>query len=146
MKKWEQYVDLLKPSGALINKTIDPASNQLQAELYKQLTMNLSLGYFMYFQSTPDHPDWLPFLNSVYMLQPNPDDTYFYAPVRGDQVYRITGERGTVHVLTFTTSKDKMGTAEAMGPAFDYYDADDLELDENGRFEIIFSAQRPEGV
>lgn len=50
--------------------------------MYRQLLMNLSQGYFLYFQADADHPDWAPFLNSVYLLQPNPDDTYLLAPVR----------------------------------------------------------------
>ncbi|MFX4531942.1 hypothetical protein ABTA63_19895, partial [Acinetobacter baumannii] len=83
-------------AGALIDLTWEPESEVLQAELHRQLLMNLSLGYFLYFQSDADHPDWAPFLNPVFMLQPNPDDIYLLAPVSGDGVYRISGERGTV--------------------------------------------------
>ena len=77
---WSDYVELLKPADDLVGLTFDPASEQLRAELYRQFLMNLSLGYFLYFQSDADHPDWAPFLNSVYLLQPNPDDTYQLAP------------------------------------------------------------------
>ena len=94
---WSEYVDLLKPAGELRSLLLDPESEQLRAELYRQLLMNLSSGYFLYFQSSPEHPDWAPFLNSVFVLQPNPDDTYLLAPLRGDGVYRISGTRGTVN-------------------------------------------------
>jgi len=140
---WQDYVDLLKRAGELNALTPHPDSDQTRAEFYKQLAMNLTLGYFMHFQSTPEHPDWTPFLNSVFLLQPNPDDTYYYAPVRGDAVYRIVGERGSTRLMTFTLTRDKMGMKEKMGPAFSYYDADELTLDADGRFEVIFSTERP---
>lgn len=143
--RWEDYVDMLKRAGELNALTPNPDSDQTRAEFYKQLAMNLTLGYFMHFQSTPEHPDWTPFLNSVFLLQPNPDDTYYYAPVRGDRAYRIVGERGSTRLMTFTVTRDKMGMKEKMGPAFSYYDADELTLDADGRFEVIFSTERPAG-
>lgn len=142
---WSDYVDLLKPAENLIGLTFDPKSEQLRAELYRQLLMNLSQGYFLYFQADADHPDWAPFLNSVYLLQPNPDDTYQLAPVRGDGVYRIVGNRGTVKLLTFSTGANMMGMADAPGKNFGYFDADDLALGTNGELEVILSAERPTG-
>lgn len=140
---WSRYVDLLKPAEGLIDLTFEPGNEQLRAELYRQFLMNLSLGYFLYFQSDADHPDWAPFLNSVFLLQPNPDDTYLLAPVRGDGHYRITGHRGSVKLLTFSTGKNMMGMAEAPGENFDYFDADDLELGPHGELEVLFSTERP---
>lgn len=93
---WSEYVDLLKPAAGLRGLLLDPESEQLRAELYRQLVMNVSLGYFLYFQSSPEHPDWAPFLNSVFLLQPNPDDTYLLAPVRGEGVYRIRDRKSVV--------------------------------------------------
>jgi hypothetical protein len=97
---WSEFVDLLKPAGELINDTFFPDSEQLRAQLYRQLVMNLSLGYFLDFQTDTDHPDWTPFLNSVFMLQPNPDDIYFNAHLSAAGIYRIVGERGTVKLLS----------------------------------------------
>ncbi|MBK7727448.1 MAG: DUF1214 domain-containing protein [Gammaproteobacteria bacterium] len=142
---WSSYVDLLKPAEDLIELGFDPHSEQLRAQLYQQLLMNLAQGYFIYFQSDADHPDWAPFLNSVFLLQPNPDDTYQLAPVRGDAVYRVVGNRGTIRLLTFSTGANMMGMADAPGKNFGYYDADDLELGADGEFEVIFSAERPAG-
>ncbi len=85
----------------------------VQADLCRQLAMNLSQGYFLYFQSTPEHPDFAPFENSVFMLQPNPDAVYHYAPVSGSGTYRIVGERGSVPVAGFCDRQgdDRDGTA-----------------------------------
>lgn len=142
---WAEYVDLLKPAAALLDLTVDPHSEQLRAEQYRQFLMNLSLGYFLYFQSDADHPDWAPFLNSVYILQPNPDDTYLLAPVRGDAAYRISGQRGTVKLLTFSVGANMMGIGEGPGKNFSYHDADELSLGRGGEIDLILSAERPQG-
>lgn len=137
--------ELLRQADELAALTWDPQSTSLRAELRRQLMMNLSLGYFLYFQSDPDHPDWAPFLNSVFQLQPNPDDTYYLARVRGDGVYRITGERGSVRLLTFTTGAGMMGLSPTPGKGFDQYDAEDLRLDPSGVFEVVLSSECPSG-
>ena len=37
MPQWSEFVDLLKPAGELINDTFFPDSEQLRAQLYRQL-------------------------------------------------------------------------------------------------------------
>jgi Protein of unknown function (DUF1214) len=145
MKLWNEYLELLKPAGELIAKTWAPQSEQVQAELCKQLAMNFSQGYFLYCQSTPEHPDWAPFSNSVFLLQPNPDAVYYFAPVSGDGSYRIIGDRGNAPVVGFAIGKVMIGMGDPPGPGLNNYDVDNLVIDSDGRFEVIFSAHRPEG-
>lgn len=71
-------------------------SDTQRIELYRQFLMNISMGYFLYFQADYNHPDWMPFMNSVYLAQPNPDDVYLMSRIRGTGTYRISGNRGTV--------------------------------------------------
>jgi len=142
---WGELIDLLRPAEDLLDLTWNPASDPQRAELYRQLLMNVALGYFLYFQADPDHPDWSPFLNSVFLLQPNPDDTYFLARITGEGVYRITGERGSVYMLTFTTGARMMGLGSTPGQGYDQYDARDLEIGADGSFEIVLSSERPPG-
>lgn len=145
MEKWNRYVELLKPAGELIAKTWAPNDPQVQADLCRQLAMNISQGYFLYCQSTPQHPDWAPFENSVFMLQPNPDAVYYYAPVSGHGTYRICGERGNAPVVGFATGKVMLGMGLPPGPGYGNFDVDDLELETDGSFEVIFSTERPAG-
>lgn len=142
---WSEYIELLKPAGAVNALTFEPGNDQLRAELYRQLVMNVALGYFVYFQADAEHPDWSPFLNSVFMLQPNPDDTYFNSYVHPAGTYRIVGERGTVKLLTLSMGNEVMGTSASPGKSLSYTDLDDLNIDADGRFEILISAQRPPG-
>ncbi|MGF6931125.1 hypothetical protein OKW41_000264 [Paraburkholderia sp. UCT70] len=145
LKSWKDYLAQLAPAEALLELTETPRDPQTRADLYRQFQMNLSLAYFIYFQSTPEHPDWLPFLNSVFMLQPNPDDTYFIAPLRGDLRYRLTGERGSVHLLTLDIGRGIMGTTDQVHPPLGQFDLDDLKISSDGCFEVLLSAQRPAG-
>lgn len=147
LKTWAQYVDLLKPAAQVEDLVWEAGGEQVRAELYRQFLMNLSLGYFLHFQSSPTHPDWAPLFNSVFLLQPNPDDVYLIAPVEESGVYRISGERGSVYILTFSTNFLAPGMSEDIAGtrAFDLFDADELTLDENGCFEVILSAERPQG-
>jgi len=145
MRSWNEYVDLLKPAAELIDRTTAPMDDQLRAELYRQFAMNLSQGYFLLFQSTPDHPEFAPFENSVFLAQPNPDAVYYYAPVDGRGIYRVTGERGNAPVAGFALGNRIIGMDPAPGKGLGNFDMDDLTLDADGRFEVIFSTERPEG-
>src|ERR1700757_4567830 len=109
LPEWSEYLKLLEPVAALPAQTWQPHSEQLRAEVYKQVLMDLALGYIMYFQADRDHPDFAPFLNSLFLLQPNPDDIYYYAPVDGRGSYRVGGDRGTVKLLTFTVGNNMIG-------------------------------------
>lgn len=145
LQPWADYVDLLKAAAEVEQQLWDPQAPQLRAELYRQFAMNLSQGYFLYFQADPDHPDWAPFENSVFLAQPNPDAVYHFSAVSGSGVYRVQGNRGTVPVAGFATGKHMIGMANPPGPGFNNYDLDMLEIAEDGSFEVIFSSERPRG-
>lgn len=142
LKSWDEYADLLKPAAELIEKTFDPESEQVRAELYRQFVMNIAQAYIWYFQSTPAHPDWMPFENSIFILQPNPDAVYHIAPVEGDGVYRIIGRRGDNKVIGIATGRGMFGTHEPKG-SLNNYDVDGLTLGDDGSFEVVLSGERP---
>lgn len=145
MRSWDDYADLLKGGDSLLDQTVAPVDEQLRAELYRQFAMNLSQGYFLFFQADPDYPEFVPFENSAFLLQPNPDSVYYYSRVDGSGIYRVTGERGTCPVVGFATGANMMGTTDAPGKGLGNYDIDALTLDAQGRFDVVFSAERPEG-
>lgn len=130
-----------------IAETWQPDDPNYRADICRQTLASLSYSYFAYFHATPEHPDWAPLWNPVFTLQPNPDDIYIYSPIRGDLTYRVSGNRGTVHILSFTTQKGMSGMVDApCGP--DYHndiDDGDLTIGADGNFSVIFSAQRPSG-
>ncbi|MGF7150192.1 hypothetical protein FHS96_003850 [Sphingomonas zeicaulis] len=145
MNDWPQYADLLKGAEQLLERVAFPDDPALKAQLWKQFAMNLSQGYFLLFQSTPDHPEFAPFENSVFLAQPNPDAVYYYAPVDGRGTYRVTGERGDAPVAGFALGSRIIGMDPLPGKGLGNYDMDDLHRDADGRFEVVFSTERPAG-
>ncbi|WP_016744549.1 DUF1214 domain-containing protein [Rhizorhabdus wittichii] len=145
MRNWADYADLLKPAAELLARTHSPDSEAMKAQLWRQFAMNLSQGYFLLFQSTPDHPEFAPFENSVFLAQPNPDAVYYYAPVDGSGTYRVTGERGNAPVAGFALGNRIIGMDPLPGKGLGNHDFDDLKIDADGRFEVIFSCERPVG-
>jgi hypothetical protein len=125
-------------------KPDDPA---YRADIYRQAMMNLSYAYFVMFHADPEHPDWTPFENPVFMQQPNPDTLYVTAPLRGDLTYRVSGNRGTCNSVVFSTGAGVLGLVDNFGAVNDINTFDDksLKIGPAGELEIIFSAKRPEG-
>ena len=137
----------LEASIAEISNTWRPDDPAYRADFYRQAMMNLSYSYFAYFHADAEHPDWAPLWNPVFTDQPNPDDIYLYAPIRGDLSYRVSGNRGTCALVTFNTQRGWVGMVDdrsQMGFGRDFDDRS-LAIGPDGDFEVIFSAQRPAG-
>lgn len=142
---WSECVDLLKSAGELSDLTLEPNNERLMAELRRQFVMNLAQGYYILFQSDPRYPDWIPFLNSAFLLQPNPDDIYHLAAVDGRGVYRLFGNRGTTKIATIALHRGIQGITAAPWDISGYCDLDDLRLEAGGDIEILLSENRPSG-
>lgn len=142
-----EYLKDLETTVAQIADTWRPDDPQYRADVYRQTMMNLSYAYFAYFHADAEHPDWAPLWNPVYTDQPNPDDIYLFAPIRGDLTYRISGARGTCALLTFTVQKGWVGMIENLSEVSHAQDFDhrSLTVDANGNIDFILSAERPSG-
>ena len=140
---WDQYLDLLRPAGNLLKLTWRPDDPEYRADLYRQLVMSIGYAYFQYFQSDAAHPDFMPLWNSVFLLQPNPDDVYYYAPLDAKHTYRIVGDRGTIHMVNFLFGHDMIGMVEPPAGSTTYIDNKELIVDKNGKFEFLFGTNKP---
>jgi len=143
MDNWSEYVDLLKPAGDIFGSGTAPVDEALRANLYRQFAMNLSQGYMLIFQTDPRYPEWVPFENSTFLLQPNPDAVYYYTAVDGAGTYRVTGQRGNSPVVGFAVGNRIIGMSESFGKGFGNYDINDLTIAPDGSFEVLFSTERP---
>jgi hypothetical protein len=143
--------DYLKPLQAAVDQianTWRPDDPEYRADVYRQIMMQFSYGYFAFFHADPEHPDWAPLWNPVYTLQPNPDDIYLYAPISSDYSYKISGNRGTVKMITIGTNQMSSGFPGERDLSAKYYnDIDDeqMEFDAKGDFELLLSTDRPAG-
>jgi hypothetical protein len=141
------YLGGLEEAVDEIANTWRPDDPEYRADIYRQIMMNLSYAYFVYFHADPEHPDWSPLWNPVYLMQPNPDDIYLYAPIRGDLKYLVKGNRGTCKLLTFTTAHEMPGLVDDLAKISHNNDFDhrDLNIDGDGEFELLLSAEKPAG-
>ena len=142
-----EYLRPLEEAVGELANTWHPDDPAYRADLYRQVMMHLSFGYFLAFTADAEHPDWSPLYNPVFACQPNPDDIYVMSPLRDDLTYRVSGTRGTVSKLIFVTQRGAPGTVSDMHGygSVSSLDEADFEVGSDGRFEIIFSATRPEG-
>jgi hypothetical protein len=144
-------LDPLKPLQEAVEElanTWRPEDPRYRADVYRQIMMQFSYGYFAFFHADPEHPDWAPLWNPVYTLQPNPDDIYLYCPISSRCSYRIAGNRGSVKMLTIGTQLSLSGLPGENDTTGAYYhdiDDGDLRIAENGDFDLLLSAERPAG-
>jgi hypothetical protein len=142
-----EYLTGLEEAVKELSNTWRPEDPHYRADIYRQAMMCLSYSYFVYFHATAEHPDWAPLWNPVYTLQPNPDDLYLYSPIRGDLHYKVSGNRGTVKILNFTTQRYMSGMVDDISLIGCHNEIDDQSIvfEPNGEFELLFSAERPPG-
>lgn len=145
-----ELLDLLRPiQGGVDNlaNTWQPDDPAYRADIYRQTMTSLSYSYFAYFHADAEHPDWAPLWNPVFTLQPNPDDIYVQSPISGRLTYRVSGNRGTCPILSFTSQKAASGTVDVMPRpnGHNELDTNDIGIALGEDFEILFSAERPAG-
>ena len=145
-KAWDEYCDTLKAAGAALRFPGAPQDPFNQAEGYRYLS-RLARGGLMAFVEYADPR--APVLHrvaheTVKLGSDNPDNYYQTAAIRGDFDYRITGRRNTVRYLGFGTQAGHYGQGGGMPPT-GYIEAAELDIDEDGRFELVVSSRRHGG-
>jgi len=145
-KAWEEFCDTLKSAGAALTFPGAPRDPFSQAEGYRYLT-RLARGGLMAFVEYADPR--APVLHrvaheTVKLGSDNPDNYYQTAAIRGDYDYRISGRRNTVKYLGFGTQAGHYGQGGGMPPT-GYVEAAELDIDPDGRFELIVSSRHHEG-
>jgi hypothetical protein len=141
------YLGDLELAVQELSQTWKPDDPRYRADVYRQIMMNLSYAYFVFFHADPEHPDWTPFENPVFLQQPNPDTLYLTAPMRGTLTYRVSGNRGTCNSIVFCTTRGFTATVDSFADINEINTFDDksLTIAPDGEFELIFSVERPAG-
>jgi Protein of unknown function (DUF1214) len=141
-----EYLEPLNDAVDEIANTWRPDDPEYRADVYRQIMMEFSWGYFAFFHADAEHPDWAPLWNPVYTLQPNPDDIYLQCPIDSAYSYRVTGNRGTSKMLLLNTSLSNAGMPwenDRLGAFYHDIDDADMRIESNGDFEILLSSDRP---
>ena len=147
-EEWRACIEPLLPLGEqMVSKMVDAEDPQLRQEVYRFLMGGTSLAYVGLFLGDPDHPDFWPILNMAFNWGiPNADDVYKLAPLAANGIYKLSGTRGTVRLIDFQIGGgDFYPRGGKPGPTFTNYDIDDLQIGDQGAFEVVLSHERPPG-
>jgi hypothetical protein len=148
---WAAYVaGLAALGGKFRGQLADPADAALVQELYRHMYMIVSQGYGGLVYQDAEYPDFWPQFSTMYNYAIiNTDDTYYTTPLNPKGVYKVTGYRGTALMVDLQVGSEHFfySGLGKLGPPLNNYDFDTdvKQVDKNGYFELIFSAERPAG-
>jgi hypothetical protein len=149
LMSWEEFVDQLKPLGARLMQRLperlrdDPIVVQ---ESYQLLLAGLARGISDAVVGDRRRPMFVPEISLAQnVFQPNSDTIYKSVMIDGAGVYRLKGERGSSRLFMLAQlGPDTLRTGQ-LGAALKQFDFDSLQLDDQGRFDVVVSQLRPEG-
>ncbi len=143
---WRQFCDDLKRAGAQVLAADTPADDLTRVEGYRYLTRLLRLGLEKFVEfGDPDFPEFYSLSHETAKIgNDNPDNYYLNCAVDGGRDYRITGNRGTVAYLSIETKAGSFAGGGDMAPT-GHVDVDQLDVAENGDFELAVSAREQPG-
>lgn len=145
-QSWSEFCDTLKAAGAALQFPGAPRDPFNQAEGYRYLSRVARAGLTAFIE----HADAkAPVLHRVVdettkIGADNPDNFYQTAALDGRYEYRITGRRNSIACLSFGTQSGHYGEGSGLPPT-GHIESDQIEMDEDGRFELILSCKPQDG-
>lgn len=145
-KSWEEFCDTLKAAGQVIIADGSPKNQLDRAEGFRYLSRltRAALENFLEFADPLAPVLHRPVHETAKIGADNPDNYYQSATISGAYDYRIRGQRGTIHYLDFGTQSAGVagsGNSKQAG----HLDASNLDIDADGRFEILLSSDEKRG-
>jgi hypothetical protein len=137
---WDQFLDSLARTGSVLHSDRVPAEETDRAEGYRHLLVLLALGIDEALRgSDPYRPHFAPANvdNVLKWGMDCPDAAYSGVGIRGDATYLVRGRRNSVRYLGFQAMGGMANTGNVV--------ADDLDMDGEGRFELVLSATEHPG-
>ncbi len=145
-QSWNEFCDALKAAGAALSFPGAPRDPFSQAEGYRYLSRLARAGLMAFVEhADANAPVLHRVANETTKLgADNPDNFYQTASLDGNYDYRITGRRNTIAYLSLGTQAGNYGQGGGLPPT-GYIESDQIEMDEDGRFELVLSARPQEG-
>jgi len=139
---WDAFCDALKEAGAAVVRPGSPSDDFDRAEGYRYLSRLTRLALEKYVEfSDPLAPEFYRLSHETAKIGiDNPDSAYLNATLSGACEYVIRGRRGSEPYLSFAVYHGHYGSGGRSGCS-GYLEWDDIEADEDGRFELFLSAK-----
>ncbi len=138
---WDAFCDALRDAGKLVLGEGVPDDALTRAEGYRYLTrlLRLSLEKNIEFND-PRFPQFYSLSHETAKIgNDNPDNYYMNCAVSGAYDYLIRGQRGSIPYLSIESKAGSYGSSGSMEPT-GHIELDELEIAEDGSFEILVSA------
>jgi hypothetical protein len=142
---WTDWIDgLHNMATTLFEDARARGANFREADLAMKMFGTMMGAYLSHLSSDPARPAFLPSAGYYSMYgSPNPDTVYRSAVVDDAGHYLITGRRGTASDVTIMA----FGGPTPKGlETFMPFDLAALALEDDGRFEVVLSRERPAAV
>lgn len=140
---WDEFCDTLKATGQqILANTPDDGLDQTEGYRYLARLTHSALGRFV------DKPQALRpkvTYNSPRIGGDNPDFVYGSCSITGSQAYRIFGNRKDAYNIGIGSYYGGLGSGKGL-QCSGYLLLNDLEVDDQGNFEIIVSVQEQAGT
>ena len=145
-RAWDEFCDTLKAAGAALHVPGAPRNAFDQAEGYRYLSRLTRAGLTAFVEHADPRAPVLHRVahETVKLGSDNPDNHYQTAAIHGGWDYRISGRRNTVRYLGFGTQAGHYGQSGGLPPT-GYIEAGELEIGDDGRFELIVSSRPHDG-
>jgi hypothetical protein len=143
---WDAFCDTLKVAGQELIKDHVPRDEQSQAEGLRYLSRmaRAALEWYVEFNDAAFPVLYQPAHETIKLGADNPDNIYQKAVIDGRFEYRLTGKRGSIDYISFATSKGSYAeNFKQIETGF--LDSNTIEIDAEGNFEIILSANEQSG-
>ncbi len=141
---WDEFIESLRtlPDRMLAKlpeaKRSDP---QFQQEVARLALESIASTTIDAIGGDGDFPAFLPSIGQLLNVgQPNADTIYRSARISPGGIYRIRGRKGSLNQIVLGQV-----APHAEGVTRSHFDINSLETDDKGRFDLLLSAERPEG-
>ena len=137
-KVWEDFCDELKAAGSIVSEQELDKPILDKVEGYRYLTRLLRLALDMALEkSDPYFPEFYSLSHETAKIgADNPDNLYQNASIDGLLRYRVWGNKGSVHYLSFGTKANRYAEDGTMATTGEL-DSEKIDFDKDGNFEII---------
>jgi len=152
LESWDRFTRDLNALGHQMMANLperlhgDP---QIEQELGRILLQALASKTIDALASDADHPVFVPWINgALNVFQPNADTIYKIATVSPEGVYRLRGKQGALNLFKIgqfgSPTPEEAGAGAPVTPIA-YNDFNALSVDEDGRYDVILSSEKPAG-
>ena len=141
---WRDFCRSLERTGEFLLEADVPGDERTRAEGFRYLLGLTTVGIRQALELCDrEHPVFTRIEDPwVKWGAENADNHYLHTHIRGDRSYRIRGDRGTCLSFLLEVKEGYMHMGDVRN--FATLAADDLAIADDGTFEIVASAQRPD--